>query len=177
MKSTDAAGSVTIRPITPADAAAFRELRLEALRTCPLAFTADLAAAEAQPPEHWQERAAAATGEGSQVVMLAEDGGRLVGMTGVYTESAPKVAHIGNVWGVYVRQSHRGRGVGERLMHAAINWARGKGLLLLKLGVETGNAPAIRCYERCGFAIYGTEPMAIRWEGKFYDEHLMALRL
>ena len=168
---------VTIRPIRAEDAAAFRELRLEALRTCPLAFTADLAAAEAQPPEHWQERAAAATCEGSQVVMLAEDGGRLVGMTGVYTESAPKVAHIGHVWGVYVRESHRGRGVGERLMHAAINWARGKRLLMLKLGVEAGNDTARRCYERCGFEIYATDPAAILLDGKLYDEHLMALRL
>jgi RimJ/RimL family protein N-acetyltransferase len=172
-----AADTITIRPITPADAAAFRELRLEALRTCPMGFTADLAAAEQQPAEHWQERAAAADGQGSQVVMLADDAGRLVGMTGVYTESAPKVAHIGHVWGVYVRESHRGAGVGERLMRAAIDWSRRRGLLVMKLGVTVGNESAIRCYERCGFATYATDPAAFRWDGKLYDEHLMALRL
>src|SRR5688500_2815265 len=151
MQSAD---TITIRPLTTADAAAFRELCLEALRTCPTSFTADLATAEAQPPEHWQERAAAASGDGSQVIMLADDGGRLVGTTGVYTDAAPKVAHIGHVWGVYGRESHRGTGVGERLMRAAVDWSRAKGLLVMKLGVTAGNDAARRCYERCGFEIY-----------------------
>ena len=172
-----AADSVTIRPITPADAAAFRELRLEALRTCPLAFTADLATNEAHSMDFWQERADSATGEGSQVVMLADDGGTLVGMTGCYAEEQPKTRHIGNIWGVYVRESHRGRGVGEALMRAAVEWARGKGLLIAKLGVAVGNDPAIRCYERLGFTTYGTDPAAILLDGELHDELLMALRL
>ena len=196
------ADSVTIRPIAPTDAAAFRALRLEALRTCPLAFTADVGETEAQPPEFWDKRAADSTGEGSQLIMLAVAGGQasgapgaatggpsagaddgdkygqmLVGMTGVYTQSAPKIAHIGHVWGVFVRDSHRGRGVGEALMRAAVAWARGKGLLVMKLGVAVGNDPAIRCYERCGFEIYATDPSAILLDGKLYDEHLMSLRL
>ena len=143
------ADSVTIRPIAPADALAFRELRLEALRTCPLAFTADVGETEAQPPEFWDKRAADSTGEGAQLIMLAVAGGpgssastasagtnngqKLVGMTGVYTQSAPKIAHIGHVWGVFVRESHRGRGVGEALMRAAVS---------SRLSVAPGSAPS-----------------------------------
>jgi RimJ/RimL family protein N-acetyltransferase len=33
---------------------------------------------------------------------------------------------------------------------------------------------AIRCYNRCGFTVYGVEPQAIRHDGVMYDELLMA---
>ena len=48
------------------------------------------------------------------------------------------------------------------------------GVLIVKLGVSTTNTPAIRCYARCGFTIYGIEPKAVCYDGVFYDELLMA---
>jgi hypothetical protein len=44
----------------------------------------------------------------------------------------------------------------------------------VKLAVVTTNTPAVRCYARCGFAVYGIEPQAICYDGVFYDELLMA---
>jgi hypothetical protein len=44
-------GAVIVRPGGEADAPAFRELRLEALRNHPEAFSADYAANAGQPPE------------------------------------------------------------------------------------------------------------------------------
>lgn len=177
MKSSELRKSIDVRSIRTTDAAAFRELRIEALRTCPLAFSADVTEAEARPMDQWHARIAEATGEGTQVIVLADAGDRLAGMTGVYTDKAPKVAHIGTVWGVYVREEYRGRGIGESLIRACIDWSRARGLLVLRLGVAVGNDAAQRCYERCGFTVYGTEPAALRWEGKLYDENLMAIRL
>jgi GNAT superfamily N-acetyltransferase len=81
------------------------------------------------------------------------------------------------VWGVYVREAFRRRGVGERLVLACVDWARRRGLLVLKLSAVQGNGEAVRCYERCGFVAYGVEPAAVLWEGRLYDETLMALRL
>jgi RimJ/RimL family protein N-acetyltransferase len=43
--------------------------------------------------------------------------------------------------------------------------------------VVTTNPAAIRCYTRCGFEVYGIEPQAIRYDGKNYNELLMAIRL
>lgn len=168
----------TIRPITPADAPAFRDLRIEALRLHPLAFTADLAEAEERPFEWWSDSAGRSTGDGTQVIMLADAGERgLAGMTGVYVPPQPKLAHVGIIWGVYVREPFRGRGLGSSLLRACIDWARGKGLIGLKLGVAATNDDARRCYERCGFTAYGLEPNCVQWEGRLYDEILMALRL
>src|SRR3954466_12581981 len=86
---------VKVRPVSTADVGALRELRIEALRTCPLAFTADLAQTEARPADAWREHVARATGDGTELIVLAEDGnsGRLVGMAGVYTNPQPKLAH------------------------------------------------------------------------------------
>jgi RimJ/RimL family protein N-acetyltransferase len=169
---------ILIRRITVADVKAFRDLRLEALRRHPLAFTADLPAIEAWTEVEWRDLAERSDGDGPRVIIVAQAAdGVLVGMAGVFTPPQPKLAHIGTVWGVYVREAFRGRGVGEALVRACIDWAQGKGLVGLKLSVVEGNDAAVRCYERCGFVRYGVEPMAVRWDGRMYDEALMARRL
>ena len=167
---------IVIRPVVPADVDAFRRLRLEALRLYPTAFSADLGAAEARPAEAWRQQVADAGGAGPGVIMVAEpDDGELAGIAGVYTPAEPKLKHYGVVWGVYVRSPFRGRGVGRPLVTACVDWARAKGLVGLKLGAVS-QGTAVRCYERCGFTAYGVEPFAVQWDGRLYDEVLMALR-
>ena len=39
-----------------------------------------------------------------------------------------------------------------------------------------GNAAAVALYEHLGFVRYGTEPHALRVNGRDFDEHLMVLR-
>ena len=177
-------GEAVIRPIRAEDAAAFRDLQLEALRRCPLAFTADLAEAEPRPLATWREQAERSGGGADGVIVLAVvgggggGGGLLAGMAGAYRPTQPKLAHAGTVRGVYVREAYRMRGVGRRLVLACADRARARGLATLRLSVvASGNAAARRCYERRGFVRYGTEPMAVQWAGQFYDEELMALRL
>jgi len=169
--------NIIVRPVQLQDAANLAALRIEAVRDYPLSFTADLAEIESRPPEWWQDMAGRANGDAMELVLVAEADGNLAGMLGVFTPKQPKLAHVGNVWGVYVRQPFRGRGLGRQMLRTAINWARAKSLVLLKLSVVDGNDTALRCYESCGFTRYGTEPLAVRWEGQLYDEHLLAIRL
>jgi len=42
--------------------------------------------------------------------------------------------------------------------------------------VTAGNAAAVALYEHLGFVRYGTEPHALRVNGRDFDEHLMVLR-
>ena len=176
--STRPVDDVRVRFVESGDGPALRTLRIEALRLHPVALTADLAETEARPAEHWAQHVARAGGGGDEVIVVADaGGGGLVGMAGVYTPKQPKLAHAGTVWGVYVRETFRGRGVGEALVRACVDWSRAKGLVTLKLSVTDGNAAAERCYERCGFVRQGVEPLAVRCDGKFYDEALMWMRL
>ena len=169
---------VKIRPSTRSDGPRLRELRLEAMRLNPLAFTADLAETEARPAEDWDaiaERGGMST-TSPQVIVVAESGGELVGMTGVWTPTQPKLAHSGSIWGVYAREAARGRGIGEAMVRAALDWARERALVTVRLSVVATNHSAKRCYERCGFTVYGVEPMAVKWKGQYYDEFLMVCR-
>jgi RimJ/RimL family protein N-acetyltransferase len=169
---------ITIRVLHSEDAQALRELRLEALRLHPTAFGADPAEVEARPMSWWQDFAARNDGRGYHVVVVAVDrNDRLVGMTGVDAMERPKDRHRGYVWGVYVRPEARGQRLGDRLIAAAIDWARAKGLLLLQIDVTVGNEPARRRYQQAGFVDCGVQPMVIQVDGVFYDEHVMALRL
>jgi RimJ/RimL family protein N-acetyltransferase len=106
-------------------------------------------------------------------LFLAEHDSKLIGMTGVVRGSSPKTRHVAWIWGVYVSPQFRGLHVAEEMIHCAFEWARAREIVLAKLGVAAVNRSAIRCYERCGFKTYGTEPRAILYEGRYYDEHLM----
>ena len=98
-------------------------------------------------------------------------------MTGIARASSPKTRHGAWVWGVYVRPEWRGLHIAEELIRACIAWAKTRNIVVAKLGVAAVNQPAIRCYERCGFKTFGTEPRAILYDGKYYDEYLMAVDL
>ncbi|MBY0278299.1 GNAT family N-acetyltransferase [Candidatus Binatia bacterium] len=52
---------------------------------------------------------------------------------------------------LYVVDTWRGRGIGERLVEAALGVARARGCVALDLEVEPGHDAATRLYERLGF--------------------------
>jgi GNAT superfamily N-acetyltransferase len=52
-----------------------------------------------------------------------------------------------------VRADRRDRKTGERLVAAAMEWARGQGASHLELGVHGVNRHALRFYERLGFSV------------------------
>ncbi len=164
-------GQVLIREAKPIDAVPFRELRLDALQDSPIAFTSDYEKNLSQPPKYWEDLLTMQPDEST--IFLAASADDLIGMTGVARASSPKTRHSAWIWGVYVKPEWRGLHIAEELIKSCFEWAKVRKVALVKLGVAAVNQPAIRCYERCGFKIYGTEPRAIFYEGKYYDEHLM----
>ncbi len=170
-------GVVTIRPAVSGDAAALRDVRLEALANAPAAFAADYAAAAVQSSDVWLERMADYAQNEAGVICLASAEDRAIGMLGLTREHWPKTRHGGTLWGVYVNPDWRGGHVAEALIQEACDWAHAHSLTLVKLGVKTTNTAAIRCYARCGFTIYGIDPQAIYWDGIYYDEFLMVKHL
>ena len=170
-------GSMTIRPAQVADAARLRLLRLEALKDAPVAFAADYDRAEAETVDRWVQRINECVQGNQSVIFLAEAGEELVGMTGLGRGHWKKTEHGGVIWGVYVQPAWRGLHVAEALIEACVAWGRALGMTVVKLGVVTSNAPAIRCYLRCGFSVYGVDPQAICYNGVAYDELLMAKKM
>jgi RimJ/RimL family protein N-acetyltransferase len=168
-------GSITTREVTSADTMPFRELRLEALQDSPTAFSADYQQNLNQPPKYWEDRLSMEEDEAT--IFLAEHEGNLIGMTGIARGGSPKTRHGAWIWGVYVSPEWRGLRVAEELISLCLTWAKARKIFIVKLGVAATNQPAIRCYERCGFVTYGTEPRAVFYEDKYYDEFLMSRSL
>jgi ribosomal protein S18 acetylase RimI-like enzyme len=148
----------------------YRELRLHALQDSPTAFSADSQKNLSQPLSYWESRLEK---DENNTTFFAEHGGQLIGMTGIGRGQSAKTKHSAFIWGVYIRPEWRGLHIAERLIETCIEWAQARAVNILKLGVMTSNTSALRCYERCGFKTYGTEPRAIYYEGKYYDEYLM----
>src|SRR5687767_8819075 len=129
-------GELVLRPTDAEDAAAFRELRLEALWMHPEAFATDHAESAAKPIEWWTDRATAGSGNANQVLYVAQaSDGELVGMCGLFRENGPKLQHTGHVWGVYVRPAWRGLKIADALLDACEAWARDHGVRVIRLAV------------------------------------------
>ena len=156
-----------IRRLGPEDAADYRALRLEALRDEPTAFGASAEEEAAQPLDWFAARLAAS------VVLGAFSAGALVGTAGYYRPDGAKSAHIGQVVGIWVTPAARRAGHARALLAGLLDRAARDGLLVLRLSVKTGNAPAIALYRSAGFEIYGTERAALCVDGVLVDEHLM----
>lgn len=167
-------GTVTIRAATVEDAPANRELRLEALRDYPEAFGSDYESALAKPASFWVDRLKTAGTPGSAMAYLAWHRDEPLGSCGLAVNDGPKTRHSATIVGMYVRPAWRGLGIADGLIAACLDWARAHEITIVKLAVVTTNVRAIRCYERCGFRAYGTEPRAIYYDGIYYDEVLMS---
>ncbi len=74
---------------------------------------------------------------------------------------------------MYVRPGARTGGVGRRLIEAILEVAR-RHVELIQLTVVRDNVPARRLYASLGFIDYGTERNALKQNGRYYDEVLMA---
>ena len=159
---------VTIRRLGPDDANSFRAIRLEALRANPEAFGSTFELEDEQNLEWFAGRL-----ENSHVLGAFRDG-ELVGTVGFAIQQGPKNAHKGRLWGMYVRSSSRGLGVGRLLMNAVLDVARDS-VELVQLTVVRENRPARRLYESAGFLDFGMEPKASKLGDVYYDEAHMAL--
>jgi RimJ/RimL family protein N-acetyltransferase len=77
-----------------------------------------------------------------------------------------------------VERAWRGRGVGTRLVEAAIEWARERGLHKLTLSVFPHNTAAIGLYRKLGFVEEGRLARHIRRaNGELWDLVEMGLLL
>jgi ribosomal protein S18 acetylase RimI-like enzyme len=175
-------GPVLIRQAVPADAAAFRKIRLEALEMNPEAFSADLETNQAQPYEYWVDRLEKLGPEHGNMLYFAEGpktggaeepGPRLVGLTGVFLGNTSKTRHSATIYSVFVEPEWRGLGIAGALLESCLDWAKSQNVSVVRLGVNATNVAAIRCYARIGFLVYGLETQSLRVNGRDYDLLLM----
>lgn len=148
-----------IRRIEPGDWEIYRSIRLRALTSDPQAFSTTSAYANGLDDAYWIGRTKATATSNTDSLWLAFFKGNPVGICGMFTESSQFI--LGHMW---VDPSHRNKGIGRRLVDAAVGWARSTlPGAIVRLYVNANQTGAIGLYSSCGFRMTGIEePMTGR---------------
>nr|WP_314256434.1 GNAT family protein [uncultured Devosia sp.] len=159
--------SHAIRRLTGDDVDAYRAIRLEALTVSPESY--------ASSPESFAQRSTQSLRE--QLGKMAFFGvidttGQLAGIAAFGRDEGERETHRGWLLQVYVQPAMRGTGASLALVDAVVEHAQTE-VIQIHLMVGAHNAPAIRLYEKAGFAIYGTDPRCLHVNGRYIDEHMM----
>jgi len=89
-------------------------------------------------------------------------------------DRSPRRWHVGEI-GMAVHDQWQGRGIGTRLLAAALELAdRWLNLRRLELSVYVDNAPAVRLYEKHGFEVEGLLRKHSFRDGALVDAYAMA---
>jgi ribosomal protein S18 acetylase RimI-like enzyme len=158
--------TLTVRKLTPEDAASYRDIRLQALAENPDAFGATLEEEERNSLDVFSDRLAELS------IFGAFAGGEIVGIVGLYIDQRAKFSHKATLWGLFVQRGYRGRGAGARLLSDALSEADQRAQQII-LAVSSAGRSAINLYERSGFKGYGVEPRAMKTPDGYVDELLM----
>ncbi|WP_068774905.1 GNAT family N-acetyltransferase [Paenibacillus sp. FJAT-26967] len=165
-----------IRLLQEADAERYQELRLKSLTINPEAFGSTYE----REVKFSQDTIAARIKPTTDKFVLGafDDNGSLVGMVTFMRESSPKTIHKGNVYGMYTAPEMRGKGLGKSLLLELISKSKEHdGLEQINLTVVSDNDSAKKLYKSLGFEVYGIEQNALKFNGQYWDEELMVLKL
>ena len=145
--------AVEIRRIGAGEWLELRDLRLRALNDAPDAFTATYQEESNDADAHWSEWATALAEGGSSFGLVAESGGRWIGMAvgGPHRDFAGEAG----LFAMWVDPSARGLGVARALVEGVAAWARTEAFPVIRLRVTVSNDAAVRLYVRCGFSDAG----------------------
>ncbi len=165
--------TIEIVTLQPDEWQEYKNIRIEALQNEPQAFGANYEDALKKPDEEWIDRVKAAVTENKDIMLFARVDGKIVGMIGAYFHKSPETETVGNIWGVYVSEAYRGKGVAKKLMEKLLERLRAKGLHEAKLEVNVEQSAALGLYQKMGFVIVEKLEKALVKNGKYYNEYRM----
>ena len=144
----------TIRPVVVGDWAELRRVRLEALRSEPVAFHSNYAAEAGQTDEDWQRLIGAPA---QRLFGLFADG-TLVGISAVFTDRNDPTGRTALFGMSYIQPDLRGRGYAALLHRARLDWTRTQPQFrIIRVSHRASNVASGRAIARSGFACVGRE--------------------
>ena len=111
-----------------------------------------------------------------EVELVAEVEGAIVGTAGVdLIRAADKVKHRAS-FGISIKESWWGLGIGRALTEACVDCAEAAGYVQMELEVVADNVKAIALYQSVGFVEYGRNPLGFRSRRSGWQE-IVLMRL
>ena len=129
------------------------------------------------PPTEAEEKAwiQEALARADALILLAVADDQVVGVLDLEADLRPHYRHGGR-FGMSVARRWRRRGVGRRLLHAALQQARlWPGFCRVELEVTPWNVAAVRLYESSGFRLEGRRIKAVNLRGRPEDILVMSM--
>ncbi|MBD8235099.1 GNAT family N-acetyltransferase [Pseudomonas fluorescens] len=158
---------MNIRALGAGDAQVYRALMLQAYEVYPQAFTSSVAERALMSLSWWEKR----LDNPLDRLLGGFEGDELAGIVGLAFEPREKARHKVTLFGMYVTEAYQRKGLGRRLVEAALDKARQHPRLkVIQLTVTAGNDAAFALYQRCGFIQYGLEPLAVRVGVEYFDK-------
>jgi|SRR5215210_139148 len=111
-------------------------------------------------------------------IWVVEDGGEVVGWLSLsdFYDARPAYHATAEI-GVYVREDHRGKGTGRRLVEEAIRRGPELGLKTLTAGAFSHNEASVRLFVGMGFRKWAQFPRVAELDGIERDLVVLGLRL
>jgi len=108
------------------------------------------------------------------IAFVAESEGQMVGELTLFVDQRPRTRHSIS-FGISVDPAFGGRGIGERLIRTALDYAfNWLGVMRVELEVFHDNQRARRLYQRLGFEQEGVKRKACLRDGEYHDIIVMA---
>jgi ribosomal protein S18 acetylase RimI-like enzyme len=144
----------------------FKKLRLESLKSDPLAFLSSYEEEVDFEKEVWQGRI--------KNVIFAVVKNEPIGMMTFILRNRKKNDHVADIFAVYVSRKYRGIGIGDRLLKRAIHLLKkNSDISKISLGVCVEQTPAVNLYLKNKFKVVGVLEKEMKVDGNFYDELIM----
>jgi L-amino acid N-acyltransferase YncA len=111
-------------------------------------------------------------------IRVAEEDGEVVGWLslGDFWDGRPAYNGTAEI-GIYVKEGHRGKGIGGRLLQETIGRAPNLGIKTLTAGAFAVNQPSLELFERFGFEKWAHFPHVAELDGNEQDLVVLGLRL
>ncbi len=159
-----------IRQITLKDFTEWKKIRLEAVKLHPESFGENAAEVARQNKEYLEKSLQNGT------IFCYEENNKMIGIVGTFSMPYENMRHRANLFGLYIKENFRNRGIASLLVNHLINFLS-QNHKQVHLCVTTTNVPALTFYQKHGFVIYGTEPDALLINNQYHDEYMMIRKL
>jgi ribosomal protein S18 acetylase RimI-like enzyme len=147
------------------------DLRLEALKSCPIMFGCSYDDEKKLTRKDWESRLSS---DLSETLCCIDEKDNLIGMITALYNPKKTQKHIAMIVSFYVIEKYRGQGLGKRLFMDIIKKIKQKKhIRKIKIQAAKINMAAIGMYQKFGFEIVGTLKKEVKVGGRYYDDLLM----
>lgn len=154
-----------IKQLSPESWQQYRDIRLEGLRTDPLAFGGSYEQESARSELQWQEIL------NNMFFAVIDD--TVVGMIGIIRNETGPAKHAAQIISFWVKPEYRGQGIGKTLIEHVQRFAQENDLRKLYLHVTETQNSAIKLYSFLGFEKVGTLKKHVHFDGRYLDQYVM----